>query len=35
VPAACQNEAETGDIELYPGDEQTGSHQEDSRLTPA
>ena len=26
VPSACQNGAETGDIELYPHDEQTGSH---------
>ena len=33
MPAACQNRAETGDIELSPDDEQTGSDQESSRLT--
>ena len=35
VPATCQNGPETGDIERYPDDEHTGSHQEKSRLTPA
>ena len=34
VPAACQNDDETGDIELEPDDEQTSSDQENSRLTP-
>jgi hypothetical protein len=34
VPVACQNGAETRGIELLPDDEQTGSDQEDGRLTP-
>jgi hypothetical protein len=30
MPAACQNGAEPTDIKRYPGDEETGSHQESS-----
>jgi hypothetical protein len=30
VPAACQNEAETADIEQHQGEERTGPEQHDS-----